>query len=132
MLKKRKGMSMGAIIAGSTAIIALFSPMLRRRLMGMSKMNMSSMMNSRNQQQHKEKQHSSHSQQYAKGPSEVGQMLKQAFTPSEPHHTNQHTDTSNTHQTRESYAQSLQIDENVMNVLDDESVQQVIQDIEHK
>ncbi|WP_345807187.1 spore coat protein [Bacillus pumilus] len=123
MFKKRKGMSTGAMIAASTAIIALFSPVLRRRLKSMTQMNMSSMMKGKNE---------SHAQKEAKGTAEIGQMMKQAFTAVQPHHTNQHQSTSRNHQPRESYAQSLHIDESVMNVMDDESIQQVINDIEHK
>jgi len=62
-------------------------------------------------------------------------MIKQAFTAVQPNETNQHQTSSKTyqsHQPRESYAQSLHIDENVMNVIDDESIQQVLNDIEHK
>ena len=60
-------------------------------------------------------------------------MIKQAFTAVQPNQTNQHqTPSTGTHQPRESYAQSLHIDESVMNVMDDESIQQVINDIEHK
>ncbi|MDR0127073.1 spore coat protein [Bacillus zhangzhouensis] len=132
MFKKRKGMSTGAMIAASTAIIALFSPVLRKRLKSMTQMNMSSMMKGNDHQHHEPSRHESHSHQESKGTAEVGQMIKQAFTAVQPSHTNQHQSPSRTHQPRESYAQSLHIDESVMNVLDDESIQQVINDIEHK
>ncbi|MGQ9021635.1 spore coat protein [Bacillus sp. 18-5] len=132
MFKKRKGMSTGAMIAVSTAIIALFSPVLRRRLKSMTKMNMSSMMKGKSHQHHDSSRHESHAQNESKGTAEIGQMMKQAFTAVQPNHTNQHQSTSRNHQPRESYAQSLHIDESVMNVMDDESIQQVINDIEHK
>nr|WP_306664904.1 spore coat protein [Bacillus pumilus] len=124
-------MSTGAIIAASTAIIALFSPVLRRRLRSMTQMNMFSMMKG-NAHQHQEPfRHETHSHKESKGTAEVGQMIKQAFTAVQPNHTNQHQSASRTHQPKESYAQSLHIDESVMNVMDDESIQQVINDIEH-
>ncbi|MBD3861006.1 spore coat protein [Bacillus sp. 28A-2] len=132
MFKKRKGMSTGAMIAASTAIIALFSPVLRRRLKSMTQMNMSSMMKGNDQQHHEPSHHASHSHKESKGTAEVGQMIKQAFTAVQPNHTNQQQPSSKTHQPSESYAQSLHIDESVMNVMNDESIQQVINDIEHK
>ncbi|EDW23259.1 spore protein YhcM [Bacillus pumilus ATCC 7061] len=132
LFKKRKGMSTGAMIAASTAIIALFSPVLRRRLKSMTQMNMSSMMKGKDQQHHESSRQESHAQKESKGTAEIGQMMKQAFTAVQPNHTNPHQSTSRNHQPRESYAQSLHIDESVMNVMDDESIQQVINDIEHK
>ncbi|MEK5496428.1 spore coat protein [Bacillus sp. FSL M8-0077] len=137
MFKKRKGMSTGAMIAASTAIIALFSPLLRRRLSSMTHMNLSSMMKGKDQHQHESSRHESHShsRKDSKGTAEVGQMIKQAFTAVQPNETSQHQPSSKTyqsHQPRESYAQSLHIDESVMNVMDDESIQQVLNDIEHK
>ncbi|MFB7034842.1 spore coat protein [Bacillus altitudinis] len=133
MFKKRKGMSTGAMIAASTAIIALFSPLLRRRLSSMTQMNLSSMMKGKDQHHHESH---SHSRKDSKGTAEVGQMIKQAFTAVQPNETSQHQTSSKTYQThqppRESYAQSLHIDESVMNVMDDESIQQVLNDIEHK
>ena len=56
---KRKGMSTGAMIAVSTAIIALFSPVLRRRLKSMTQMNMSSMMKGANHQHQDSSRHES-------------------------------------------------------------------------
>ncbi|OLP63347.1 hypothetical protein BACPU_32750 [Bacillus pumilus] len=135
MFKRRKGMSTGTMIAVSTAIIALFSPMLRKRMRGMTHMNMPFMMKGRDHQQHEPSRHQSHTHQESKGVTEMGQMIKQAFTSSQPqpsNHTNQHHSSANAHQPRDSYAQSLHIDENVMNVLDDESIQQAINDIEPK
>ncbi|VWA41354.1 FIG01238053: hypothetical protein [Bacillus altitudinis] len=138
LFKKRKGMSTGAMIAASTAIIALFSPLLRRRLSSMTQMNLSSMMKGKDQHQHESSRHEpqSHSRKDSKGTAEVGQMIKQAFTAVQPNETSQHQTSSKTYQThqppRESYAQSLHIDESVMNVMDDESIQQVLNDIEHK
>ncbi|NQD50276.1 spore coat protein [Bacillus altitudinis] len=137
MFKKRKGMSTGAMIAASTAIIALFSPLLRRRLSSMTQMNLSSMMKGKDQHQHESSRHESHShsRKDSKGTAEVGQMIKQAFTAVQPNETSQHQTSSKnyqSHQPRESYAQSLHIDESVMNVMDDESIQQVLNDIEHK
>ncbi|TYS31477.1 spore coat protein [Bacillus pumilus] len=132
MFKKRKGMSTGAMIAASTAIIALLSPVLRRRLKSMTQMNMSSMMKENGHQHHDSSKHESHARKESKGTAEVGQMIKQAFTAVQPNQTNQHQSPSRTHQPKESYAQSLHIDENVMNVMDDESIQQVLNDIEHK
>ncbi|MGN8045491.1 spore coat protein [Bacillus sp. 22190] len=135
MFKKRKGMSTGVMIAASTAIIALFSPLLRRRLSSMTQMNLSSMMKGKDQHQHESSRHEpqSHSRKDSK---EVGQMIKQAFSAVQPNETSQHQTSSKTYQThqppRESYAQSLHIDESVMNVMDDESIQQVLNDIEHK
>lgn len=120
------------MIAVSTAIIALFSPVLRRRLKSMTQMNMSSMMKGKSHQHLDSSRHESHAQNESKGTAEIGQMMKQAFTAVQPNHTNQHQSTSRNHQPRESYAQSLHIDESVMNVIDDESIQQVINDIEHK
>ncbi|GJI60558.1 spore coat protein [Bacillus altitudinis] len=136
MFKKRKGMSTGAMIAASTAIIALFSPLLRRRLSSMTQMNLSSMMKGKDQHQHESSRHESHShsRKDSKGTAEVGQMIKQAFTAVQPNETSQHQTSSKnyqSHQPRESYAQSLHIDESVMNVMDDESIQQVLNDIEH-
>ncbi|WGD97607.1 spore coat protein [Bacillus safensis] len=132
MFRKRKGMSTGAMIAVSTAIIALFSPVLRRRLKSMTQMNMSSMMKGASHQHQDSSRHESHSHKESKSTGEVGQMIKQAFTAVQPNQSNQHQAPSRTHQPRESYAQSLHIDESVMNVMDDESIQQVINDIEHK
>ncbi|QRF33163.1 spore coat protein [Bacillus safensis] len=132
MFRKRKGMSTGAMIAVSTAIIALFSPVLRRRLKSMSQMNMSSMMKGASHQHQDSSRHESHSHKESKSTGEVGQMIKQAFTAVQPNQSNKHQAPSRTHQPRESYAQSLHIDESVMNVMDDESIQQVINDIEHK
>ncbi|GLF91207.1 hypothetical protein Saga11_24660 [Bacillus safensis] len=135
MFKKRKSMSTGAMIAVSTAIIALFSPVLRKRLKSMTQMNMSSMMKGSSHQHQDSSRHESpeaHAPKESKGSAEVGQMIKQAFTAVQPNQMNQHQSPSRTHQPRESYAQSLHIDESVMNVMDDESIQQVINDIEHK
>ncbi|MEI4790427.1 spore coat protein [Bacillus sp. FJAT-53060] len=133
MFKKRKGMSTGAMIAASTAIIALFSPVLRRKLRNMTQMKMSSMMKDNNHPHQEPYRHETHSHKESKGTAEVGQMIKQAFTAVQPkNQTNQHQSASRTHQPKESYAQSLHIDESVMNVMDDESIQQVINDIEHK
>lgn len=98
----------------------------------MTQMNMSSMMKGANHQHQNSSRHESHSHKESKGTGEVGQMIKQAFTAVQPNQTNQHQSPTRTHQPRESYAQSLHIDENVMNVMDDESIQQVINDIEHK
>mgnify|MGYP007061755741 CR=1 FL=1 len=92
----------------------------------MTHLNMSSMMKG-NDHQHHEPSH-----QRSQGTAEVGQLIKHAFTSVQPNNTSQHHSSSNTHQPRESYAQSLHIDESVMNVLDDESIQQAIHDIEHQ
>ncbi|EKF35331.1 hypothetical protein [Bacillus xiamenensis] len=139
MFKRRKGMSTGAMIAASTAVIALFSPVLRKRISRMTQMNLSSMMKGHDHNRHEPSRHESHSKSHAqkesKGTAEVGQMIKQAFTAVQPNQSQQQPSSSTTHQThkpRESYAQSLHIDENVMNVMDDESIQQVLNDIEHK
>ncbi len=104
----------------------------------MTQMNLSSMMKGKDQHHHEPSRHESHShsRKDSKGTAEVGQMIKQAFTAVQPNETNQHQISSKTYQThqppRESYAQSLHIDESVMNVMDDESIQQVLNDIEHK
>ncbi len=102
----------------------------------MTQMNLSSMMKGKDQHQHESSRHESHShsRKDSKGTAEVGQMIKQAFTAVQPNETSQHQTSSKnyqSHQPRESYAQSLHIDESVMNVMDDESIQQVLNDIEH-
>ncbi|WP_353856291.1 spore coat protein [Bacillus sp. Bos-x628] len=136
MFKKRKGISTGALIAGSTAIIALFSPVLRKRLKGMATMKMSPMMkgNKHNHQQHEHSQKQSHAHQETKGTAEVAQMMKQAFSSDQTNETDhQHHSSSRPNQPpRGAYAKPLHLDESVMNVMDDESIQQVINEIEHK
>lgn len=102
----------------------------------MTQMNLSSMMKGKDQHESSRHEPHSHSRKDSKGTAEVGQMIKQAFTAVQPNETSQHQTSSKTYQThqppRESYAQSLHIDESVMNVMDDESIQQVLNDIEHK
>ncbi|MGE6630777.1 spore coat protein [Bacillus sp. NPDC077027] len=133
MFKRKRSMSPAAIIAGSTAIIALFSPVLRRRLIDMTGSNNQSLLKTK---KHDASHHSqSHNQpvKTEKGTAQVSQMIKQAFAHEQSNQgTHQENKPSNQQHHKSSYAQPIHIDENVMNVLDDDSIQQVIGEIEGK
>lgn len=142
MFKQRKGISPTALVIGSTMLVAALSPQIRQKISGF----ITGQMNNRN------------AQNKSVDLPNVGDMMKQAFggnnqdqsqnrqqtgrqhqhagqQQSQPHQhqsqskQNRQTDTT-TRNRHQQYAEPIHFDQSAMNVMDDNTVMEMLEDLE--
>lgn len=143
MFNQRKGISPTALVIGSTVLVAALSPQIRQKISGF----ITGQMSNRN------------SQNKSFDVSNVGDMMKQAFggnnqdqsqnrqqngrqhqhAGQQQSHPQQHqsqskhnrqTDTTTTRNRQQQYAEPIHFEQSAMNVMDDNTVMEMLEDLE--
>ncbi|KAA6454243.1 hypothetical protein [Bacillus atrophaeus] len=125
MFKQRKGINPAALLIGSSVLLAALSPEVRNRVRGF----MAGRMNKEDSQQMKKD-----SQQQTAGTSDVGNMIKQAFggetqTQQQQSH-QQQQQVSPAERKQPHYAEPIHFDESAVNVMNDNTIMNMIEDLE--
>ncbi|GED02396.1 hypothetical protein BAT02nite_20400 [Bacillus atrophaeus] len=124
MFKQRKGINPAALLIGSSVLLAALSPEVRNWVRGF----MAGRMNKEDSQQMKKD-----SQQQTAGTSDVGNMIKQAFgggTQTQQQSHQQQQQASPAERKQPHYAEPIHFDESAVNVMNDNTIMNMIEDLE--
>ncbi|MCY9090592.1 hypothetical protein P9E03_00300 [Bacillus mojavensis] len=142
MFKQRKGISPTALVIGSTMLVAALSPQIRQKISGFitGQMNnrnaqhksldlpnvgdmMKQAFGGNNQDQSQNRQQTGHQHQHA------GQQQSQPQQHQSQSKQNRQTDTT-TRNRQQQYAEPIHFDQSAMNVMDDNTVMEMLEDLE--
>ncbi|MDP4526890.1 hypothetical protein [Bacillus halotolerans] len=141
MFNQRKGISPTALVIGSTVLVAALSPQIRQKISGfitgqMSNRNsqnksfdvsnvgdmMKQAFGGNNQDQSQNRQQNGRQQQHA------GQQQSQPQQHQSQH--NRQTDTTTARNRQQQYAEPIHFEQSAMNVMDDNTVMEMLEDLE--
>ncbi|MEC1290538.1 hypothetical protein [Bacillus mojavensis] len=142
MFKQRKGISPTALVIGSTMLVAALSPQIRQKISGF----ITGQMNNRNAQNKSfdlpnvgdmmkqafggnNQDQSQNRQQTGRQHQHAGQQQSQPQQHQSQSKQNRQTDTT-TRNRQQQYAEPIHFDQSAMNVMDDNTVMEMLEDLE--
>ncbi|UYO32982.1 hypothetical protein [Bacillus halotolerans] len=139
MFNQRKGISPTALVIGSTVLVAALSPQIRQKISGfitgqmnnrnaqnksLDLSNVGGMMKQafggNNQDESQNRQQNGRQHQHASQPQQHQSQSKQ----------NRQTDTTTARKRQQQYAEPIHFEQSAMNVMDDNTVMEMLEDLE--